>query len=228
MALTRNPDWISGLEDSEVFVNFADETPHIGRMGLIGANWHTLGVLTEEGTVGLTRGLTENVVNGMGYGVVARSHTPGAVSSTADVLEENDVTRYIEWPDAEYVEGVRIKKHTAKVARGHVAVVRVRENGIVTIEASRYPAYLTIAEQGRGRDAAGKQVAIGYEIGPDKDVLEERHFKVDSTTGEVTELDPKIFVDDASIAGTVEDGTAKQIASAGGEEVSFEDPANPQ
>ena len=221
MALLRNPDWISGLEDSEVFVNFADDNPVIGKMGLLGGNWHTAGNLVEDGTVGLTRELTESPVNGAGFGVVARSFKPGAVSSTVDLLEENAVVRYIEWPDVVTKDGVDIKRHTGKVARGHVAIVRVREKGLVSIDVSRYPAYLTIPEQGRGIDAAGKTLSIGYDIGPQKDVLETRWFKKEGEA--VVELDPKIFVDDSTITDTVADGTAVQIGGDENKEAEMDD-----
>ncbi|MCS5479835.1 hypothetical protein NYP18_09200 [Corynebacterium sp. YIM 101645] len=220
MALKRNPEWVSALEDSEVFVSFEDE-PKIGLMGLMGAEWHTLGIQTDDGTVGLTRALDESTVNGMGFGVVARSFTPGAVSSTVDILEENAVTRHLAWPDNVVVNGVVIKRHTPRAARAHVAVVRKRENGVVSIEVSRYKAHITIPEQGRGREAAGRTVNIGYEIGPDKDVLEERFFKVEG--GDVVELDPKIFVEDATITGDVAAGTAIQLGGAEGEEIAAED-----
>lgn len=224
MALKRNPAWIADLEDRETFISFADD-PKIGLDGLFGQDWHTAGIETDDGTFSLTRELTESTTAGAGYGVVSRSYKPGALTSTVDLLEDNEVVDAIKWPDTavDPNTGVRGRRHSSKVTRAHVARVHVKNNGEVEISVTREKADLTIPERARADAAGGKTLNIAYRTDADKFVFEDRFFRVEG--GEVVEFTPKRFVANTEIDGTVEAGTAVQIGGAGAttSEIEFEE-----
>lgn len=215
MALKREPMNVTDLEDRETLVSFADD-PKIGKFGKFGTDWHTAGIETDDGSWGLTRELTESTTVGAGYGVVSRSYKPGNVSSTIDLLEDNAVIRYIEWPDSAEKDGVSIKRHTGKIAMGHIARVHVHNNGVVEIQATREKAFLTIPERSRADAAAGKTLNIGYQPDSDKAIFESRYYK--KIGGAVVELTPKRFVDDSEIT----DSGAYRVAGESGEEIELE------
>lgn len=197
MALKRNPAWIADLEDRELFISFAED-PKIGLMGLFGDDWHTAGIETDEGTFSLTREVTESTTAGAGYGVVSRSYKPGAVTSTVDLLEDNEIVDHIQWPDtAVSPDGVRGRRHSSKVAKAHVARVHVKNDGTVEISVTREKAFLTIPERARADAAAGKTLNVAYVPDAEKFIFEDRFFKIEG--GEVVEFTPKRFVADAEI-----------------------------
>lgn len=207
MALFREPANVRPVEDGQVLISLVDN-PQIGKNGLFGPEWHTVGILTKDGNVGLTRTVEETNAEGAGLGVVAYSFNPGAVESKFEVLEDNAVTRWIQWPDRVTKAGVDIKLHSAKVAQAYVAVVRVFQDQTVQIEVSRYKAFLTMPESGRGFEVAGREVSVKFRPGPDKDIFEERRFKFEE--GALVELEPKIFVDDAKVKAAAKTGPTYQ------------------
>lgn len=217
MSLQRNPSNINDLEDREILISFDPEAT-IGKYGLFGKNWHTAGIETDDGTFGLTRELNESTTVGAGFGVVSRSYKPGNVSSTVDLLEDNAVVRYIEWPDRAVDEGVNatLLLHSGKVAQGVVARVHKYNNGVVHIQVSREPAFLTIPERARGDAAAGKTLNIGYQPDGNKVIFEERYYTV--VGGQVVELKAKRFVDDSEITAE----GAYRVAGEGGKEIELE------
>lgn len=214
MSLKRNPAWIADLEDRELFISFLDD-PKIGLNGLFGEGWHSAGIETDDGTFALSREVTESTTSGAGYGVVSRSYKPGALTSTVDLLEDNEIVDYIQWPDTAKSSDGKVlgRRHSGKTAQAHVARVTVKNDGTVEISVTREKAFLTIPERSRADAAAGKTLNIGYKPDADKFVFEERFFRVESD-GEVVEFTPKRFIADADIVGTVAAGTAVQ---AGGE-----------
>lgn len=196
MAIKRDPNNILNLEDREVFISF-NPNATVGVYGLIDTKiWHTAGIETDDGSFGMTRELTEETVLGAGYGVVARSYKAGNVSSTVDLLEDNEVIRYIEWPDTVVDDdlNVQLLKHSSKVAQGVVLRVEKFTNGVVKMQISREPAFLTIPERSRGDQAAAKTLNIGYQADSDKVIFECTYFTVKD--GQVVELKPKRFVAD--------------------------------
>lgn len=208
MSLFREPANVRPVEDGQVFISLVDN-PQIGKNGLFGPEWHTVGILSNDGNVGLTRTVEETNTEGFGMGVVAYSFKPGAVESKFEVIEDNAVTRWIQWPDRVTKAGVDIKLHSAKVAQAYVAVVHVFQDQTVQIEVSRYKAFLTMPESGRGGgEVTGREVTVKYRPGPDKDIFEERRFKFEE--GEFVELEPKIFVEDAKVKTAAKTGPTYQ------------------
>lgn len=198
MAVLRDPNNITSLEDGQVLVNFGDD-PKVGKSGKLGKGWHTLGILAEDLNVALTRTMDEETVKGGGFGVVSRSFTPGDVTGTVTTLEDNAVTRYIMWPDTEVKDGVSYRMHSAKVAQANVLIVRKHENGITEMEASRLPARLRAENVGRGKSAAGREITMGFEPDKQKIVFEYRAFEL--TEEGVVEVQPKIIVEDTAVEG---------------------------
>lgn len=219
MAISRDPNNVTSLIDGQVLINLGDN-PTVGKLGKIDATWHTLGIMPEDLNQPLTRTVDKEEVKGGGYGVVSTSYTPGAVESTVQTLEENDITRWIEFPDRVAKDGTIFERHTGKVARATVLFVKQHDNGVTELRVSRMPATLTKAEVGRGKAAEGREITISFTPDKDKVLFEHRWFK--SEGGDVVEIAPKIFVDDTEITGDVGAATAQQLGGANGKAVTVE------
>lgn len=225
MALTRNPANVVSLVDGQIMISLEDD-PKIGKLGKFGPEWHTAGILADGGAVSVTRSIDENTVSGFGYGVVSRTTKAGDCTGTFEVLEDNKITRMIAWPDTIEKDGVEIKRHSNKVLRAHVAIVRVREDDVVQIDVTRHKAQLRMEDVGRGEEVEGRTVNVSYIPGPDKDVFETRYFGIEGDS--LVELDPIRFVEDGTIKGDVKAGTAYQAGEAAGKELDHkpgDDPA---
>lgn len=227
MALKRDPINIRDLEDREALISFIDD-PKIGKLGTFPDYWHTAGIETNDGSWGRTRELVESTTAGAGYGVVSRHYKAGNISSTIDLLEDNEVTRYIKWPSTHIVGGVHLRLHDNKVAQGKVARVHRYNDGVVEIEVSREPAFLTMPESSRGDAAAGSTLNVGYQTDADKVAFESTYFRV--TEEAVVALEPKVFVDEAELQAKIDAGEVYQIGGTGGEVLNLEvvDPAADQ
>lgn len=200
MALKRNPANVQPLQDMEVLISF-EKAPVIGRLGLVGDTWQSVGILNDGSKIDLPRTIDKDETKGIGFGVVARKYTAGDLSASFETIEDNATTRRIAWPDtARTKEGVEVKFHSNKVAEGYVAMVYVQQDGIVQIDATRYPAKLTMENVGRGESVEGRQVSADLIPGPDKDVLETTYYKVEKD-GTMTDITAKIFVEDSQVQG---------------------------
>lgn len=200
MAFKRNPANVQPLQDMEVLVSF-EKAPVIGRLGMVSDAWDSVGILNDGSKIDLARTVDEETVKGIGFGVVARKYTPGDVKATFETIEDNATTRRIAWPDtARTKEGVEVKFHSSKVAEAYCAFVYVQQDGIVQIDATRYPAKLKMEQVGRGENVEGRQVEAGIIPGPDKDIFETTWYQVQED-GTLKDVTAKIFVDDAKVTG---------------------------
>lgn len=195
----RDPSGVQPLEDQLVFVSKADD-PKVGYKGLIGPDWEVLGILNDDSEVGLTRTIDESTAAGTGFGVISYQYKPGAVTGSAEVIDDNEIVEYIEWPDTAVIDGTTIEKHTGKVAMLHVLTVYVRQDGLVDLRVTREKATARIDEQGRGPAVKAKTVNFGYRPDKHKAVFERRRFKIEE--GKLVELDVRRFVKDADIKTT--------------------------
>lgn len=197
MAVKFDTENVQPLADQMVLVSL-NEDAKIGKGGLFGDEWYTVGILSGGSDVAIQRAVDEETVEGKGRGVVARRSNAGDLTGTYEVLEENEVTRYIAFPDAVVVDGTRIEKHTSKVAMLMTAFVEERQNGTVAIRTTRIPASHRMETIGRNETPAGKQVSVGFRTDGQKGVFEYREFRVEKD-GSVTEITPKVFVDQSQI-----------------------------
>lgn len=198
----RNPNGVQHLEDQMVFISRADD-PKIGYRGLINADWRVLGINNQGSDVGLTRTIESSSVAGTGFGVIAYNHTAGEVTGSVEIIDDNEVVRWIEWADNVVSKGVRIDRNTNKTAMAHVLIVNIRQDGIVELKATRAKASLTISEQGRGAEKAGKTVDINYRADKHRAMFETVYYKIEGDT--MVQLDPTRFVPDAEIKGAAAD-----------------------
>lgn len=223
MTQTRNPENVQPLEDQQVLASFAD-APKISMHGIFDKTWHTVGILTDDGTKDITRTVDTETVNGAGFGVVARQHKPGDLTGQFVTLEDNEVTRYIGEPHNVVVDGVRITGHSGKVAQAHICYVDVLQNGNIQLRATRKKADLKMEQLGRGMSAEGREVSVGFITGTDKMVFELREFHVEED-GTMTEVKPTIFVADEAVTGEgtfkVAEGTATEVDSK--DKINFKD-----
>lgn len=192
----RIPGGVQALEDQMTYISVAED-PKVGFKGLIGPEWKILGINNQGSAQGLTRNVERSSVSGTGLGVVSYAHTPGDVTGQAEIIDENDVIRWIQWPDTVRVDGVDIKRHTGKAAEAHVLRVNIRQDGIIELEVTRVKAFLTISEQGRGAEAGPKTVDIAYRADEHKAVFESVFFKVEGDVA--VQINPKRFVADSEI-----------------------------
>lgn len=197
MAHLRNPENIQPLEDLQVLVS-RDLDAQIGKGGIFGTAWHTVGVLVDDASVPVNRTVDETTTNGAGFGIVARQFKPGDLNSTYETLEDNEVTRYIAWPDYVYKDGVWIKKHSGKVAELRTAIVHKLQNGVVQIDATRQGAYHRMENVGRGMAVEGRSVNVGYVADEHKAVFETRYYQI-KEDGTMEDITPKVFVEDGKI-----------------------------
>lgn len=198
----RNPNGVQHLEDQMVFLSREDD-PKVGFRGLIGPAWNVLGINNQGSDVGLTRTIDSSSVAGTGFGVIAYNYTAGEVTGSAEIIDDNEIVRWIEWPDNVVSKGVRIDRNTNKTAMAHVLIVNIRQDGIVELKVTRAKASLTISEQGRGQEKAAKTVDINYRADAHRAVFETVYFKMKGDTAIM--LDPIRFVPDAEIKGDAKD-----------------------
>lgn len=198
----RQPGGVQNLEDQMLFISREDD-PKVGFRGLIGPAWNVLGINNQGSDVGLTRTIDSSSVAGTGFGVIAYNYTAGEVTGSAEIIDDNEVVRWIEWPDHVISNGVRIDRNTNKTARAHVLIVNIRQDGIVELKVTREKASLTISEQGRGAEKAAKTVDINYRADKHRAVFETVYFKIEGDTAIM--LDPIRFVPDAEIKGDAKD-----------------------
>lgn len=198
----RNPNGVQHLEDQMLFISRADD-PKVGFHGLIGPDWNVLGINNQGSDVGLTRTIDSSSVAGTGFGVIAYSHTAGEVTGSAEIIDDNEVIRWIEWPDYVISNGVRIDRNSNKTAQAHVLLVNIRQDGIVELKVTRAKASLTISEQGRGAEKGAKTVDINYRSDKNRAVFETVYYQIEGDT--MVQLDPIRFVPDAKIEGDAKD-----------------------
>lgn len=198
----RNPNGVQHLEDQMLFISRADD-PKVGFRGLIGPDWNVLGINNQGSDVGLTRTIDSSSVAGTGFGVIAYNYTAGEVTGSAEIIDDNEVIRWIEWPDHIISNGVRIDRNSNKTAQAHVLLVNIRQDGIVELKVTRAKASLTISEQGRGAEKAAKTVDINYRSDKNRAVFETVYYKIEGDT--MVQLDPIRFVPDAKIEGDAAD-----------------------
>lgn len=198
----RQPGGVQNLEDQAVYISYADD-PKVGLRGLIGPDWRVLGINNQGSDVGLTKNIESSSVAGTGFGVIAYNYTPGEVTGSAEIIDDNETIRNIEWPDHVISKGVRIDRNTGKVAQAHVLIVNIRQDGIVELKVTREKAALTISEQGRGTEKAAKTVDINYRADEHRAVFESVFFKMKGNKAIM--LDPIRFVPDAEIKGDAKD-----------------------
>lgn len=198
----RQPGGVQHLEDQMVFISREDD-PKVGFRGLIGPAWNVLGINNQGSDVGLTRTIDSSSVAGTGFGVIAYNYTAGEVTGSVEIIDDNEVVRWIEWPDHVISKGVRIDRNSNKTAMAHVLIVNIRQDGIVELKVTRAKASLTISEQGRGQEKAAKTVDINYRSDAKKAVFETVYFKIEGDTAIM--LDPIRFVPDAEIKGDAKD-----------------------
>lgn len=197
MAVKFDVENIQPLADQMVLVS-TNPDAKIGKAGLFGNEWSTVGILSAGSDVAIQRAVDEETTEGKGRGVVARRANAGDLTGSYEVLEENEVVRYIAFPDAVVKDGTRIELHSAKVAMLMTAFVDVRQNGTVAIRTTRVPASHRMETIGRNESPAGKQVTIGFRADGQKGVFEYREFRVEKD-GSMTEITPKVFVDQSQI-----------------------------
>ena len=198
----RNPNGVQHLEDQMLFISRADD-PKVGFRGLIGPDWNVLGINNQGSDVGLTRTIDSSSVAGTGFGVIAYNYTAGEVTGSAEIIDDNEVIRWIEWPDHVISDGVRIDRNSNKTAQAHVLRVNIRQEGIVVLNVTRAKVSLTISEQGRGAEKAAKTVDINYRSDKHRAVFETVYYKIEGDT--MVQLDPIRFVPDAKIEGDAKD-----------------------
>ena len=198
----RQPGGVQHLEDQMLFISREDD-PKVGFRGLIGPDWNVLGINNQGSDVGLTRTIDSSSVAGTGFGVIAYNYTAGEVTGSVEIIDENEVIRWIEWPDHVISQGVRIDRNSNKTAMAHVLIVNIRQDGIVELKVTRAKASLKISEQGRGQEKAAKTVDINYRSDAKKAVFETVYFKMKGDTAIM--LDPIRFVPDAEIEGDAKD-----------------------
>lgn len=194
----RQPGGVQHLEDQMLFISRADD-PKVGFRGLIGPDWNVLGINNQGSDVGLTRTIDSSSVAGTGFGVIAYNYTAGEVTGSVEIIDDNEIIRWIEWPDNVVSNGVRIDRNTNKTAMAHVLIVNIRQDGVVELKVTRAKASLTISEQGRGQEKAAKTVDINYRSDEHRAVFETVYFKMKGDTAIM--LDPRRFVPDAEIEG---------------------------
>ncbi|MCK7676367.1 hypothetical protein [Corynebacterium pygosceleis] len=160
----RDPSKVIALEDMMVFVSF-DDSAQVGTDGTFDNKWENLGVLDEGSKATIQREVEKTKKRGIGVGVVATTYKPGDVTGSATVLEDNDATRRIAWPDTvedKTTTSIKIKRHTAKVAQVHVAMVFVGQNGKTEIWATREMAGATMQNMERGEEIEGRTVDFDF------------------------------------------------------------------
>lgn len=198
----RQPGGVQHLEDQMLFISREDD-PKVGFRGLIGPAWNVLGINNQGSDVGLTRTIDSSSVAGTGFGVIAYNYTAGEVTGSVEIIDDNEIIRWIEWPDNVVSKGVRIDRNSNKTAMAHVLIVNIRQDGIVELKVTRAKASLTISEQGRGQEKAAKTVDINYRSDEHRAVFETVYFKMKGDTAIM--LDPIRFVPDAEIKGDAKD-----------------------
>lgn len=221
--LLRNPQGVQPLVDQLTFVSWEDD-PKVGLLGMISNEWAVLGIHNDGSERGLSRAIEESTAAGTGFGVISYAYKPGAVTGSAEIIDENPTIDYIKWPDRVVKEnGVVIERNTGKVAMGHILMVDQRQDDIIALRVTREKAALRIDEQGRGQDPKATTVNIAYRTDEHKAIFETRLFKV-TNEGELVELDVRRFVDNSEIAGSLEDGTKIQLG--GGKPQEIQDAQN--
>lgn len=216
--LLRNPQGVQPLVDQLTFVSWEDD-PKVGLMGMISNDWAVLGIHNDGSERGLSRAIDESTAAGTGFGVLSYAYKPGAVTGSAEIIDENPTIEYIKWPDRVVKKnGVVIERNTGKVAMGHVLMVDIRQDDVVALRVTREKAALRIDEQGRGQDPKATTVNIAYRTDEHKAIFETRYFKV-TKDGELVELDVRRFVDDAKIVGDLDAGTKIQLGEGKPQEI---------
>ncbi|PRQ10633.1 hypothetical protein C1Y63_10590 [Corynebacterium sp. 13CS0277] len=181
----RNPENIAPLADLLTYVSFADD-PKIGKDGSFGNDWYALGIMPEDSKIGLTRSVEKNQIKGQGFGVVAVTTKPGELTGSVEILEHNKAVDMIAWPDTYEDDGVKIRVHSGKVARVHVAHVFEDENGAFRIYATREKAYAKMENLEQGADPAGRTIDFDYMPDANRAVFDEYVIK---PNGEETTVD---------------------------------------
>lgn len=221
--LIRNPQGVQPLVDQLTFVSWEDD-PKVGLLGMISNDWAVLGIHNDGSERGLSRAIDESTAAGTGFGVLSYAYKPGAVTGSAEIIDENPTIDYIKWPDRVVKEnGVVIERNTGKVAMGHILMVDIRQDDIVALRVTREKAALRIDEQGRGQDPKATTVNIAYRTDEHKAIFETRYFKV-TNEGELVELDVRRFVNDSEIVGDLDAGTKIQLG--GGKPQEIQDAQN--
>ena len=216
--LLRNPQGVQPLVDQLTFVSWEDD-PKVGLMGMISNDWAVLGIHNDGSERGLSRAIDESTAAGTGFGVLSYAYKPGAVTGSAEIIDENPTIDYIKWPDRVVKDnGVVIERNTGKVAMGHVLMVDIRQDDIVALRVTREKAALRIDEQGRGQEPKATTVNIAYRTDEHKAIFETRYFKV-TKDGELVELDVRRFVEDSKIVGDLDEGTKIQLGEGKPEEI---------
>lgn len=197
MSVVFDTENIQPLADQMVLVS-ADENAKIGKDGLFGKEWYTVGILADGSDVAIQRAVEEETINGKGRGVVARKTSAGDLTGSYEVLEDNAITRHIAFPSAVVVDGVRIERHDGEAAMLMTAFVDVRQNGTVAVRVTRVPASHRMEAIGGNETPAGKQVNVGFRTDGQKGAFEYREFRVNKD-GTMTEITPKVFIDQSKI-----------------------------
>ncbi|MCX7491470.1 hypothetical protein OS127_02860 [Corynebacterium sp. P6129] len=160
----RDPSKVVVLEDMMVFVS-RDPEAKVGTDGSFDDKWENLGVLDEGSKATIQREIEKTKKKGIGVGVVGTTYKPGDLTGQATVLEDNDVTRFIAWPDTiddKTTPAIKIKRHTAKVAQVHVAMVFVAQHGETEIWATREMAGASMQNMERGEEIEGRPVEFDF------------------------------------------------------------------
>lgn len=167
----RNPENVQALSDMQVFVTEEDD-PKIGKDGVFPHYWRTAGILNDESKVEISRAIEQNKVKGIGFGVVNVTNKPGDVMGSFETLEDDAVDDIL-WPDTGMDDDVKIRKHSGKIARKHVAWVQEREDGSVKILVTRAKAYLKAENVGRGANQEPRKIDMEFVPDTTKAIFEE-------------------------------------------------------
>ena len=197
MPIVHDTENIQPLADQMVLVSL-DENAKIGKDGLFGKEWHAVGILADGSDVAIQRAVDEETIAGKGRGVVARKTSAGDLTGSYEVLEDNAITRYIAFPSAVVVDGVRIERHDGEAAMLMTAFVDVRQNGTIAIRTTRIPASHRMETIGGNETPTGRQVNVGFRTDGQKGAFEYREFRVNKD-GSMAEITPKVFVDQSKI-----------------------------
>lgn len=206
---------IKVIEDKEVLFHFGDDPAIDLTTGTFGEGWNSGGLEPADSSWELNREITSNKTN-LTAGQTTTSRVAGGITGTANLIPGSAVVDHIDWPETVVKNGTLYRKHSAVVARAHVARVHHFQDNIIGMKVSREKADLTAPTRTDANDPSPRSVTIDYVNGPDGYAFEERYYRVDGA-GEVTEVQPKIFKTIADLDAQVEAGTAFKSDAAKGE-----------
>lgn len=202
------------IEDKEVLFHFGDNPAIDLSTGTFGEGWESGGLEPGDSSWEVTREITSNKTN-LTAGQTTTSHVAGGLTGTANLIPGSAALDYIDWPETTVKDGTLYRKHSAVVARAHVARVHRFQGDIIGMKVSREKADLNAATRTDSNDPSPRAVTIDYVNGADGYAFEERYYHVNGA-GEVTEVQPKIFKTIADLDAQVQAGTAFKSDAAKG------------